>query len=756
MPQFHVLMLEDDPADAELIMATLRNAQASFSFSVVSDRTAFIAAMESQHVDLVLADYSLPNFDGISAIALVQSYDSAIPCILVSGVLGEERAIEALKSGATDYVLKDRLERLEPAFNRAIRERQERLRLSETAAALKASEERFRTSVEAMVDCLSILSAKRRPDGEIEDFVVKYLNTAACEYLSVSAKSQIGKPLYDVIPGFRSAIRNSLFYAFCFTVDSGNSFQEEMFLNPQNNSQFGNDISNLDADQAALMENLEPQFVALEMKASKLGDGIVITWRDITLQKQVEQQRIHLLKSTKEARNQAELANQFKDDFIATLSHELRTPLNAIDGWIQLASQKQAKPAVIFKAFEVIRRNTAMLERTISDLLDISRINQGKLTIDLQPIAIADFARLIADTVEAMNPTAVEKGIELISLFEPPLQSGHLLEQQSNEQHSPQTGEREFIAGDAARLQQIIWNLLSNAIKFTPSGETISVVVQEQKESVVLSVRDTGSGIDPAFLPHIFDRFQQADKNTSKSSSGVGIGLSIVQYVTEAHGGTIKAQSEGIGRGSLFTVSLPRKALSDISTRKPTDPPTELPEPTELLEPTDPPIEAATQPLKTEPPPYAAPSDVGQPQDISISELSLGDSLENVRVLIVEDQSDALDVFRLMMEAHKATVVVATSVPEALKKFRWFRPDVIVSDIGFPEETGYDLIREIRALPEEEGSRTPAVAISAYAETPYRTRALLAGFQMHIPKPIDLETLVTVVGQLTQKAREKQ
>ena len=739
-------MLEDDPIDAEIVSTTLRNSQIDFSATLVDNRADFIAAMEREHIDLVLADYSLPDFDGLSAIALVQSYDPEIPCILVSGVLGEERAIEALKSGATDYVLKGRLERLEPAFTRAIQERQERLRLHATADALQQSEERFRTSVEAMVDCLAILNATRSPSGEIKDFMVSYLNTAACEYLSVAPKEYVGKPLYAVIPGFENTIRNSLFYSFCFTVDNGKPFQEEIFLYPKGTP--------LSESRSLNADPFQQQFVALEMKASKLRDGIVVTWRDITLQKQVERQRIQLVRAAERARNQAESANHFKDEFIATLSHELRTPLNAIDGWIQLANQGQAKPEMMRKAFGVIRRNTAMLERIINDILDVSRINQGKLTVDIQPIALSDFNHLIENTIETINPTAVEKGIKTTCSFDRALKSPEALQ--------PPKAESGYIAGDAARLQQVVWNLLSNAIKFTPGGGTVSVAIQKRNKSVVLSVKDNGSGIAPEYLPRIFERFQQAGKTANKSYNGLGLGLSIVQHIVESHGGEVKAQSDGIGQGSLFEVSLPLRASTEISDIQKLSASLSKSTEEEFAE------EKVAENKSTESLDSSSGNNIvpvpmivstAARRDNSISYRSLEDGsrsdLSDIRVLVVEDQPDALELYKLMLETYAAEVAIAVSAPEAFEKVNQFRPHIILSDIGLPGENGYDLIRKVRALPTEKGGQTPAVAISAYTEAPYRTRALLAGFQLHVSKPIDLEEIVDIVHQLTGEVQNQ-
>ena len=765
-------MLEDNPIDAEIVTTTLKNSHIDFSATLVDNRADFIAAMEREHVDLVLADYSLPDFDGLSAIALVQSYDPEIPCILVSGVLGEERAIEALKSGATDYVLKGRLERLEPALTRAIQEREERLRFQATADALQQSEERFRTSVEAMVDCLAILSAKRSPNGEIKDFMVGYLNAAACEYLSVAPKEYVGKPLYAVIPGFENTIRNSLFYSFCFTVDNGKPFQEEIFLYPQGTPL--SQGSSLDPDA------LPQQFVALEMKANKLKDGIVVTWRDITLQKQVERQRVQLVRAAERARNQAESANHFKDEFIATLSHELRTPLNAIDGWIQLANKGQAKPNMMQKAFGIIRRNTAMLERIINDILDVSRINQGKLTVDIQPIATAEFQHLIESTIETISPTAAEKQIEITYSFDPNLQSSEALQSKSKS---------DYVAGDIARLQQVVWNLLSNAIKFTPRRGAVSVTTQKQKKSVVLLVEDNGSGIAPEHLPRIFERFQQAGKSSNKSYNGLGLGLSIVQHIVESHGGEIEAQSDGIDQGSLFKVSLPLRASTEISdiqklsaslSKSVESQPVSEQSVSEksvsegsVAEQSLAEQSLAEQPAKnelTESADASSKRETPVPMIVSAtahrdsrassnpchsSEDSARDDLSNVRVLVVEDQPDALELYKIMLETYAAEVEIAASAPEAFEKVNQFQPHIILSDIGLPGENGYDLIRKIRALPAEKGGQTPAVAISAYTEMPYRTRALLAGFQLHVAKPIDLEEIVDIVHQLIGEAHSK-
>ncbi|MGB3293586.1 MAG: response regulator [Phormidesmis sp.] len=691
MPKLHFLLLEDDPTDVELISTTLTNSSLDCDFSIVETQADFRVCIENQSVDLVIADYSLPNFTGLAAIEMVQAHYPKIPCILLSGVLGEDRAVEALKSGAADYVLKQRLDRLAPAVKRALREKEERLALEIATAALEKSEERFRTSVETMVDNFAILAAVYDEDRQIQTFTVTYLNTAACTYLSVSCDQTIGKTLFTVIPSLQHVDNIDILEAYRHVVETGEPFQEEISLQAED---FGSRWSQ--------------QFFALDMKAAKLGSGLVVTWRDITQRKQAEDQRDRLLKETQTARQQAEEASRFKDDFLGTVSHELRTPLNIIDSWLQLVLAQQLTPAMQIKALSTIYDNTQRLGRLIDDILSVSRIVQGKFRIQVQPLTFSELSRLIAIAIDTVTPAARAKNIQIV--FVPcsyPAQ----------------------IWGDADRLQQIMWNLLSNAVKFTPEQGGISVQLYPRDQSATITVRDTGIGISSERLSLIFERFQQDQGASPRAQRGLGLGLAIVQHIVEAHGGHIEAQSAGIDQGSTFQVWLPLNTPSEnlftahnnvLARDVLTD---------DALASGYPPVSAAE-----------TGSDL-VPADLKIS-------LAGIRVLVVEDALDTRDVYQIVLQAHGAEVRVADTAAEAFEIFQQFRPQVLVSDISMPEEDGYALIRKIRALNEQVGGKTPAVALTAYVQGQYRTQALLAGFQLYIPKPVYLHELVTVVAML--------
>lgn len=683
MPKLHFLLLEDDPADVELISTTLMHSDLDCDFSVVETQADFQASIATQSFDLVLADYSLPSFTGLTAIEMAQTHCPEVPCILVSGVLGEERAISALKSGAADYVLKQRLERLLPAVKRALREKEERAALAAATAALRESEERFRTSVETMVDSFAILAAVYDEAGYIQTFTVSYLNAAACTYLSVSREQQIGQPLLSVIPGLRHAANVDVLEAYRYVLETGHPFQEEIFLQSADP-----DLSRAD------------HFVALDMRAAKLGDGLVVTWRDTTERRQAEDQRSQLLKDAQAARRQAEEASRFRDDFLASVSHELRSPLSAIDGWIQLFLAQRLTPDMQRKALQSIQRNTSLLERLISDILDVSRIVQGKLKLQVQPLTLTELSTLVAVVIDIVTPAAQAKNIEID--FVASNLSAQLL-------------------GDTDRLQQAVWNLLSNAVKFTPAKGQVTVKVQQRDQVAVLTVQDTGTGILGEQLTEIFNPFGQAQTSLTSVQKGLGLGLAITQHIVEAHGGQLEAYSAGHNQGSTFQIELPLSAPDEDSTNGAAY---------NFVSGTDMKIASETEAERI----------------LASSNLSLA----GVHVLVVEDAPDAREVYQLMLQEHGADVKVAATVAEAFETFQTFRPHVLVSDLTMPEEDGYALIRKIRGLSPQAGGKTPAVALTAYVQRQYRTRALLAGFQIYIPKPVFLDELVTVVSMLAQ------
>ncbi|MBV8855406.1 MAG: response regulator [Acidobacteria bacterium] len=405
--------------------------------------------------------------------------------------------------------------------------------------------------------------------------------------------------------------------------------------------------------------------------------------REAALQAEVDA-RTRALAREKAAREEAEEANHLKDEFLATVSHELRTPLTAILGWSNMLLAKNLDDEARARALEIIHRNAQAQNQLISDLLDVSRIISGKLRLDLRTVELSP---IIEAAVEATRPAAETKGVQL------------------NTSLDPHAGP---VNGDADRLQQVVWNLLTNAIKFTPEGGRIEVKSEIVGPRVEVTVHDTGIGIAPEFLPHIFDRFRQADPGTNRIHGGMGLGLSIVRQLVELHGGAIRAESEGEGKGATFTVSLPFvKAEQErrLAERRPTPAPARL-------------------------------------------EIECPPELRGLRVLVVDDEADTRDMLRAILEHCRAEVFTAGSASEALEAIAQLRPDVLISDVGMPGDDGYTLISKVRALPAERGGRIPAAALTAYVRAEDRVKVLRSGFQLHVPKPVEPAELVTVVAHL--------
>ncbi|HEX8620200.1 MAG TPA: ATP-binding protein, partial [Thermoanaerobaculia bacterium] len=386
-----------------------------------------------------------------------------------------------------------------------------------------------------------------------------------------------------------------------------------------------------------------------------------------------------LLTSERAARSEAERASRTKDEFLATLSHELRTPLSAILGWTQLLSGSGNSPEEISEGISVISRNARVQAQIIDDLLEMSRVTSGKIRLDVQEIAIADVIRAAVATVQ---PAAEAKGVHIETLL-PPL--GHAT------------------TGDANRLQQVFWNLLSNAVKFTPPEGRVEVRLESQEPHLLVRVSDTGEGIRPEFLPHLFERFRQADSTTARRHAGLGLGLAIVKQLVELHGGSVEAASDGPGRGSTFTVRLPLVAAQQ-----------------------EPDVSDAAH---------------GERRALVLPLID-GTRIAGVRVLIVDDEPDARDVARRMLEECGAEAVTASSAREALTLLGQREFDVVVSDIGMPNEDGYSLIRNIR----QRWPNLPAVALTAYAAADDRERTMTAGYQLHLSKPVEATQLISAVA----------
>jgi CheY-like chemotaxis protein len=402
------------------------------------------------------------------------------------------------------------------------------------------------------------------------------------------------------------------------------------------------------------------------------------------------EEREQSIRRERMARAEAEKANRLKDEFLATVSHELRTPLNAIIGWSHMVRSGNLDEATIARAIETIERNAKAQAQLIEDILDVSRVITGKLRLNIEPV---DLASIINAAIDSVQLAAESKGIELeVTVCSP----------------------ARHVAGDSSRLQQVVWNLLSNAIKFTPSGGRVEVRLERAGANAQITVLDTGEGINPAFLPFIFDRFRQADGTSTRKHGGLGLGLAIVRHLVELHGGTINAESPGEGAGAKFTIRLPLAIASERAKERRMD--------------------------------------VGsvRPGDDTNGQVKPILALNGVKVLLVDDDQDTLSMISAMLTDYGAIVQSAASSPDALEALRWYKPDVIVSDLAMPYEDGYSLIRKLRELGIESGKQTPAVALTAYVRIEDRARALSAGFNMFVPKPIEPDELITAIASLTE------
>jgi PAS domain S-box-containing protein len=421
-----------------------------------------------------------------------------------------------------------------------------------------------------------------------------------------------------------------------------------------------------------------------------LGVNVVVV--EITERKRIEETLERLLRQEKASREAAEAASQMKDDFLATVSHELRTPLTAILGWTSLLLNGPLPASQTPHALEVIARSAKSQSELIADILDMSRIVAGRLKLDVRPIELDN---VFQSAIDVIRPSAQAKRIALVVEV---------------------AGRRQTVLGDAGRLQQVIWNLLSNAVKFTSEGGHIEARLDFGAEKAEITITDSGIGIEPQFLPYLFERFRQADSSSTRRYGGLGLGLAIVRNVIEMHGGNVFAASSGKGQGSTFKITLPLMAAAEA-------PRTKVP----VFGSKAVPAAAVTAPA----------------EKVNV--------LDHVRVLLVEDDPDTLDLLKVVLNNSGADVATAASAQEAIDKFDHWRPDVLVSDLAMPEQDGYELIREVRSRGPEQGGDTPAVALTAYARSEDRRRALTSGFQMHLAKPVAPTELIAALASLSKR-----
>ena len=414
------------------------------------------------------------------------------------------------------------------------------------------------------------------------------------------------------------------------------------------------------------------------------GPRLLAVTVDLSARRQIELERAHVLEREQAARAEAEHAVRLQDEFLAMISHELRTPLNAILGWSSVLRASSFTAEQAARALETIERNARTQVRLVEDLLDIGRVASGKLRLNVAPL---DLLAVVCAGLEVVRPAALGRNVRLVpSLPADPVR----------------------VSGDADRLQQVVWNLLSNAVKFTGSGGEVRVRVEREGPEAVLVVGDSGQGIEPSFLPHVFDRFRQAEGGITRAQGGLGLGLAIAKNVVELHGGTIAVASEGVGRGATFTVRLPAPSGASVAV-------------------------LASEPRLPATPP-------------ALDELACPSQLRGARVLIVEDDADTRELLVTVLARCGVLVEVAADARDGLVRFEANPPDVLLTDVDLPGEDGYSLLGKVRALPREAGGTTPAVALTAYARAQDRAQALRAGFTTHLPKPVRPSELLAVLA----------
>ncbi|RYX81707.1 PAS domain-containing protein [bacterium] len=525
--------------------------------------------------------------------------------------------------------------------------------LSRERARAEDAYERTRSLLESITDAFFALD---------NQWCFTYVNPVMEAFVSLTAEELLGRNIWDVFP---EAARLKFYDQYQHAIQQQVSVIFEEFYPPLN--------------------------AWLEVRAYPLQGGLSVFFRDVTERKGYETERARLLTQEQKAREDAEHANRTKDEFLATLSHELRTPLNAIIGWASLIGDERLEEEDRVRGIETIKRNANLQAQLIEDILDVSRIITGKLRLEVRT---TDLSTVIEGAVESVLPAAQAKGIRVQRV----LDSGASL-----------------VSGDPNRLQQVVWNLLTNAIKFTPRDGRVQIRLERVGSHIEIVVADTGMGIEQDMLPHVFERFRQADSSSTRSFGGLGLGLAIVRHIVDMHGGSVEAESEGKDKGSTFIVKLPLMA-----TRLP-DSPNDADE--ERVHPT-----AGQAPTLVCPP-----------------------ELEGLKVLVVDDDDDARRLLSTVLESCNALVSAASNVADALAAIQQDVPDVLISDLGMPGEDGYSLIRKVRALPPEQGGHIPAAALTAYARVEDRLQVLRSGFQIHLPKPIEPAELVAVVANLAQR-----
>ncbi|WP_390883630.1 response regulator [Kovacikia minuta] len=796
------ILLADDNADMRDYVKRLLSQ--FWEVETVGNGSAALEAINQRLPDLVLSDVMMPGLDGFGLLRELRAAPRTreIPIILLSARAGEEARIEGLEAGADDYLTKpfsarELVARVEATLKLAHLRReatQQEQALRQEAETAKQQAEAAYTHINQILECMT--------DAFVafdRNWYFTYANPAALHLLQKSSEELIGKNVWqEVFPSevgeiayqelhraveeqvsvnweefselmqrwlgvraypstegvavyfqditdrkraeeamrqseekLRLAITSARMVAWTWNGSTDRIIRSEtacdiLGLSPENLSGSGaegwnlvhpDDLAGHQATVEAAIANRSNYLSQFRMIRPDNGAVIWVEDRgrvnydaqgnllsvegilfDITMRKQAEAEREQLLAREQAIREQAEAANRIKDEFLAMVSHELRSPLNPILGWSKLLRTRRLDEQKTERALEVIERNAQMQAQLINDLLDVSRILRGKLSLESHPV---DLAFTIQAAMETVRLAAEARSIQIHTQFD------------------PEVGQ---VSGDAGRLQQVVWNLLANAVKFTSEGGRVEVKLERYEFSVKrsqleettqnsalktqhskyyaqITVTDTGKGIPPNFLPYVFEQFRQESSATTRRFGGLGLGLAIVRYLVELHGGTVQADSPGEGQGATFTVRLPL-----------------IPQ----------------QPTLTQTGP--------------LSEPSL--DLQGIRILVVDDDDNSREFLAFFLELQGVTVTATASAAEAIASLTQFKPDILLSDIGMPDVDGYMLMQQIRALPPDQGRDIPAIALTAYAGEIDYQRAIAAGFQHHIAKPIEPQVLIQAIANL--------
>jgi PAS domain S-box-containing protein len=664
LPQARILVVDDHPANLVALVAVLE----PLGHEVVRCSSGEEALREllASEFALILLDVQMPGMDGFKTAQLIKSRPKCrdVPIIFITALSRDSAHVfRGYSHGAVDYLLKpfdgDILRSKVSVFvelflqKEKIKQQAELLRERDREAAEKRTQERIHGLFDAMP--LSVWGAT--VTGE-----AYYCSKVWTSYSGLDARCSGWFGIDAAHPSDNERVMRVIREA----LESGRSLETEVRFRRASDNAY--------------------RWHLLRAVPDRDDEGNLTGWvgtaTDIEEHKRSEQARIDLLAQEREARSEAQTANRMKDEFLATVSHELRTPLTAILGWARIIRGGKLDAARFMRGLDVIERNGRAQAAIIDDILDVSRIITGKLRLELDAI---DLPAVVQAAIDTVRPAADAKNIKLEWSSELPSQR---------------------YSGDPDRLQQIVWNLLSNAIKFTPKDGHVEIATSQINSHLEIRVSDSGQGIDAAFLPHVFDRFRQADGTSTRRHGGLGLGLAIVRHLVELHGGTVHVDSPGEGLGATFTVRLPVRAVQ-VPARAPRE---------------------------------ALPS--------RLSPRLQNQPLAGLSVLVVDDEPDARELIATVLEQAGARALVAGGTQAALELLAREQPDVLLSDIGMSGSDGYALMREVRSLSPERGGLIPAAALTAYSRAEDARQAIESGFQRHVSKPVEPEALIAQVAAL--------